>query len=140
MLHQHLQGNRTSHMYLLQRNFRIPIAFINVGSPAVYTAVPLSPTVEACLALQTEEPSHFCTHQVSLLSALHTQCVPVGSIPGSFLTLESMMSTSIADCANAAFGKASPLVTFTRHMPRHTAVEAHGLLRAGPHFVPDLRT
>mmetsp|Transcript_13130 Transcript_13130/g.20262 ORF Transcript_13130/g.20262 Transcript_13130/m.20262 type:complete len:102 (-) Transcript_13130:525-830(-) len=100
----------------------------------------ITAAIEAGHAPQSEEPTHFRTHEMTLLSTLHTNCILGWSIPWSLSAIESVMSTLIAHSTNNSTRKTSAVRTIAALMARDTAIEADTLHRACPHLMAYLST
>mmetsp|Transcript_4700 Transcript_4700/g.7141 ORF Transcript_4700/g.7141 Transcript_4700/m.7141 type:complete len:98 (+) Transcript_4700:671-964(+) len=95
----------------------------------------ITSTVETSHAPQSEEPPHLRTHEMTLLSALHANCILGRGVPWSLSAIESVMAILKAHGANDTIRETSAVRAITTLMARNTAIEADALHRTCPHLV-----
>ena len=117
-------------------NIRILLTYIHIRPPTMDTSMSLHSTIETCQSLQSKEPSHLRTHEMSPLTTLHANRILLyRCIPWILTTIKSMMSTSKTNCADATLRQAPTLAAITYHMPRQTAIEAYTLVGTRPYIM-----
>mmetsp|Transcript_8647 Transcript_8647/g.14202 ORF Transcript_8647/g.14202 Transcript_8647/m.14202 type:complete len:92 (+) Transcript_8647:214-489(+) len=89
----------------------------------------ITSAVEAGDAPQPKKPTHFRTHEMTLLSTLHTTCIPGRGVPWSLSAIESMMATLITHGTNNATRQTSAVRTIATLMAGDTTIEADALHR-----------